>query len=82
MGRALAGLQPVDDRHRQPAAYPRQRQSHRMHRAGEADERLLRAAESLASGQPPPAPSLATLLTWGSTSGANALLGMALATRP
>lgn len=47
--------------------------------AGQADERLVRALDGLVSGNLPVAACCACLLDWGSTSGGDALAGMALA---
>ncbi len=46
---------------------------------GQADERLVWALDGLLTGQPEPAACASRLLSWGHTSGVNALLGMAQA---
>lgn len=46
---------------------------------GQADERLIRAADHLACGKPDENASLAGLLGWGSSSGLDTLTGMAVA---
>jgi hypothetical protein len=46
---------------------------------GQADERLVKALDGLFTGQFCPDECAAQLLTWGSSSGCDALVGMALA---
>ncbi len=45
---------------------------------GEADERLIAVADGLVTGQPPTAECVESVLGWGSSSGIDALAGMAL----
>ena len=47
---------------------------------GESDERLLNVVDCILTGSPPVAECLPELLTWGSSSGVDALAGMAVAT--
>ncbi|MBM4425580.1 MAG: DUF2877 domain-containing protein, partial [Chloroflexi bacterium] len=46
---------------------------------GEADERLLAAADCLLTGQPDAPTAARTLASWGASSGADTLAGMAMA---
>jgi hypothetical protein len=46
---------------------------------GQADERLVLALDGILSGEPDPDTCIAHLLSWGHSSGANALTGMSAA---
>lgn len=46
---------------------------------GQADERLISALDGILTGEPDPDTCITHLLSWGHTSGANALVGMAMA---
>lgn len=48
---------------------------------GESDERLVTALDSIVTGHPPVSECVPLLLGWGSSSGADALVGMTLALR-